>query len=194
MEIEQYIVASDHQLVELSQQGDQSAFEHLFNRYRGSLRQLYLQRASGKGEDVDDLLQEIFIKVFLNLYRYDPAYTFGQWIFTIARNTFIDMVRRKKKDDLSIDARGDEVAKMSPASPVPTPEESIIRSQQMVMIDRCLERMSPAYRQLVEYRFFREYSYEEIAAELRLPLGTVKTRIHRARNQLCKLINYSGEH
>lgn len=109
-------------------------------------------------------------------------YTFGQWVYTIARNTFIDFMR-KRQDDLPIDERF-----ASPPASGPTPEESVIRLQQRTQIEHYLERLAPRYRQLVRMRFFDEYSYEEIAAKLALPLGTVKTQIHRAREQMCRMI------
>ena len=166
MEIADYIVAEDRRLVELVLEGDDRAFEYLFNRYRDAIHRLFVQRLGGVN-DADDLLQETFIKVYINLHRYSTAYTFGQWVYTIARNTFIDFVRRRQ-DDLSIDERFS-----SPPSTTPTPEESVISMQQ---------------RTLIVMRFFDEYSYEEIAANLKLPLGTVKTQIHRAREQMCRLI------
>ena len=106
----------------------------------------------------------------------------GQWVYTIARNTFIDFVRRRQ-DDLSIDERF-----TAPASSSPTPEERFINLQQRTQIEGYLERLSPRYRQLIVLRFFDELSYEEIAAKLSLPLGTVKTQIHRAREQMCRFI------
>ena len=122
------------------------------------------------------------IKVYINIHRYSADYTFGQWVYTIARNTFIDFVRRRQ-DDLSIDDRF-----YAPASSAPTPEESVINLQQRSQIEQYLDRLAPRYRQLILMRFFEEYSYEEIAAKLALPLGTVKTQIHRAREQMCRLI------
>lgn len=181
MEIADYIVADDQQLVSLALEGDHTAFEYLFNRYREAIRQLLIQRA-GSESDADDLLQETFIKVYLHLDRYKETYTFGQWLYTIARNTFIDYVRRRQ-DDLSIDERFS-----APASSAPTPEESVIRLQQRAQIDHYLEILSPRYRQLIQMRFFEEYSYEEIAEKLQLPMGTVKTQIHRARERMCELI------
>jgi RNA polymerase sigma-70 factor (ECF subfamily) len=181
MAIEDYIVADDAQLVDWVLAGDNSAFEYLFNRYAESIRRLYLQRV-GNVSDVDDLLQETFIKVFINLTRYDRTYTFGQWLYTIARNTFIDFVRRRQ-DDLSIDERFS-----APPSPAPTPEESVIRLQQRAQIEHYLDALTPRYRQLIQMRFFEEYSYEEIAEKLQLPMGTVKTQIHRARERMCDLI------
>ena len=186
MEIDDYIVADDRRLAELVLAGDDTAFEYLFDRYRDAIRRLLVQRL-GPASDVDDLLQETFIKVYLNLHRYDPEYTFGQWVYTIARNTFIDFVRRRQ-EDLPIDERF-----ASPPSLAPTPEEKVIHLQQRSQIESYLERMSPRYRQLIRLRFFDELSYEEIAAKLVLPLGTVKTQIHRAREQLCRFFRQSGE-
>lgn len=181
MEIADYLVANDQKLVDLALEGDHTAFEHLFTRYREAIRQLLVQRA-GSESDADDLLQETFIKVYLHLDRYNPVYTFGQWAYTIARNTFIDFVRRRQ-EDLSIDERFS-----APASTAPTPEESVIRLQQRAQIEHYLSSLTPRYRQLITMRFFEEYSYEEIAEKLALPMGTVKTQIHRAREKMCELI------
>ena len=181
MEIEEYIIADDRTLVERSLAGDDMAFEYLFNRYGEAMRRLFLQRSTS-AEDTEDLLQETFIKVYLHLDRYKQDYTFGQWVYTIARNTFIDYVRRRQ-DDLPIDERFS-----APASPAPNPEESVIRLQQRDQIEHYLEALTPRYRQLIRMRFFEEYSYEEIAEKLTLPMGTVKTQIHRARERMCDLI------
>ncbi len=188
MEIEGYIIASDQQLIERVLGGDATAFEYLFNRYREAMFQLYMQRTGGNRDDANDLLQETFVKIYLNLHRYKPDYTFGQWIYTIARNTFVDYVR-KRRDDLSIDnVQENRSSALTPTSVTPTPEENFINIQQRAQLEHHLERMTPRYRRLIELRFFREYSYEEIARELDLPLGTVKTQIHRAREQLCRFI------
>lgn len=192
MEIEKYIFADDRDLVSMSLDGDAVAFEHLFNRYRDSILQLYTIRAGGNRDDADDLLQEVFIKVYLKLNRYNTDYTFGRWVYTIARNTFIDFVR-KRREDLSLDTFQDGHPTVSPPSPIPTPEESFISSQQKSQLEHHLGRMTPRYRRLIELRFFRDLSYEEIAAELAIPMGTVKTQIHRAREQLCRFITDNSD-
>ena len=185
MEIADYIVAEDRELVGLVLQGDDTAFEYLFNRYRDAIHRLFVQRLGGTN-DADDLLQETFIKVFMNLSRYDSAYTFGQWLYVIARNTFIDYVRRRR-DSIPIDQLTLGIASASSGGTV-TPEQSVINQQQRMRIEHHLSRMTPRYRELIELRFFREFSYDEIANKLSLPLGTVKTQIHRAREQLCRFI------
>lgn len=187
MEIDKYIILSDQQLVLFALDGDSIAFETLFNRYRDGIRHLCQQRLGGNVEDADDLLQETFVKVFLNLNKYNSKFTFGQWIYTIARNTFIDHYRRRR-DDLSIDFFPSEAQGITPIAPEDTPEERIINAQHKLQLDQYLDSISPRYRTLIELRFFKEFSYEEIAKELNLPLGTVKTQIHRVREKLCKFI------
>lgn len=187
MEID-YINLTDEQLMHYALGGDSTAFEQLFNRYSDSIRQLYISRTGGNEEDADDLLQETFVKVYLNLHRYNPEYTFGQWIYTIARNTFIDYVRRRNDMVVSIDKGIEWNSSNVPIANTPTPEESMITNQNSIQLEHFISKMSPQYRKLVELRFFKEFSYEEIAAELSLPLGTVKTQIHRAREQLCRFI------
>ena len=188
MEIEEYIIADDRELAKRVIDGDDAAFEHLFNRYRESIRRLFIQKSAGSADDADDLLQETFIKVYLNIDRYDESYTFGQWVYTIARNTFIDFTR-KSRSDLPIDERFS-----APAATAPTPEESVINSQQRVQIEHYLESLPEQYKKLFRLRFIDEYSYEEIAEKLHLPMGTVKTQIHRARERMCRLITEGEKH
>ncbi len=188
MEIDDYIVADDRELARrVLNEGDDVAFEFLFTRYRESIRRLLISKMGGGASEVDDLLQETFIKVYINIHRYDPRYTFGQWIYTIARNTFIDYYRRHLDDTpLSINER-----LSLPESSTPNPEESVINSQKRVHIESCIVRLNPTQQQLFRMRFLEEYSYEEIAEKLSMPLGTVKTNIHRARAQMCKFIGES---
>lgn len=190
MEIEGYIVATDSDLVDRVLAGDSVAFEYLFNRYSDSLHRLYLQKTGGNEDDTDDLIQEIFVKAFLHLDSYNKQYTFGQWIYTIAKNSFIDYVR-KRRDDLSIDnTRGEYIP--PPVASTLNPEEDIISRQQRSQLEEYMQKMSSKYRRLLELRFFKDLSYEEIAEQLNLPLGTVKTQIHRARAKLCSYIIQSG--
>ncbi len=185
MEIDDYIVADDKQLVErVVSLGDDVAFEFLFTRYKESIRRfLSLKlRTTGGSVNVDDLMQDTFIKVYINIHSYNPRYTFGQWIYTIARNTFIDFCR-KRHDELPIDERHN-----LSESKNPTPEESVINSQKRIFLESCIARLSATQQQLFRLRFLDEYSYEEISEHLAMPLGTVKTNIHRARAQMCRFI------
>ncbi len=188
MEIGDYIVADDRRLIELVLAGDNTAFEYLFNRYQEAIHRLFVLR-TGNAQDADDLLQETFIKVYINIHRYNPAYTFGQWVYTIARNTFVDYAR-KRQEDMPID----EKYTAASTSTAPSPEENFINLQQRSQIKQILQRLPERYRELIVLRFFDECSYEEIAARLQLPLGTVKTRIHRAREQMLQLLSIIDRH
>lgn len=181
MEVADYFDADDRTLVDLALQGDNTAFEYLFSRYRNTVHRVFLKRTGGSRADADDLLQDTFIKVYVNLYRYNPLYSFGQWIYTIARNTFVDFVR-KRSDDLSLSDKF-----ITPPSSSPNPEEKIIGDQDHAALYVHLQNLPELYRDLVILRFLDGYSYEEIAAKLFLPLGTVKTRIHRAREKIFSL-------
>ena len=181
MEIDDYIVASDSSLVELAASGDQQAFEYLFTRYRDALMRLFEQRLGDKAM-ASDLLQETFIKVYLHIENYSKNYTFGQWIYTIARNTLIDHLRRRT-DDISIDERF-----RIPMATTPSPEESVIMNQSRNHFYSAIEELSEEYRQIIEMRFLEEYSYEEIAEKLGRPINTIKTQIRRAKAAVCKLL------
>lgn len=181
MEIVDYIVASDSDLVARSAKGDQRAFEYLFERYREAIMRLFEQRIGDKAM-ASDLLQETFIKVYLHLTDYSDSYTFGQWIYTIARNTLIDHLRRRA-DDIALDERF-----CAPAASTPTPEESVIIGQTRAHFEASLDELSEEYRQIIEMRFLDEYSYEEIAEKLGRPLNTIKTQIRRAKAAVCKMI------
>ena len=184
MDIEKYIILSDAQLVVLALDGDAMAFETLVQRYREGIHALFLHRTGGNKEDSNDLVQESILKIYINLQKYNPQFSFGQWAYTIARNTFIDYVRRRR-DNLSIDS-------ISTRSVTPTAEEEpdsrIINEQHSVQMERCMAALPKKYRQMAELRFVREMSYEEIAEQVGLPIGTVKTQIFRARERLAKLI------
>lgn len=185
MEIDDYIVATDGRLVELSSQGDQQAFEHLYARYHEAIMRLFEIRLAGDKEAAADLVQETFIKVYLHLDAYADEYSFGQWVYTIARNTLVDYLRRRT-DDISIDS-----AVRTPLSPIattPTPEESVIQSQRRAHFEASLAELSEDYRRIIELRFIDEYSYEEIAEKLGRPINTIKTQIRRAKAAVSRMI------
>ncbi len=181
---------SDQELIERTLAGDATCYETLFERYRHTLRAAVLTKCTDE-RDAEDILQESYVKAYFNLSRYNPAYTFGQWIYTIARNLCIDYARRRRSagNTLSIDEPdGERHGRINPPCDTPNPEERIISHQNSRQLDSLMEELPAHYRTMIELRFVREYSYEEIAEQLALPIGTVKTRIHRAREKLCTLI------
>ena len=182
---------TDRELVEKALEHDAASFEQLFMRYKKELLQLYMQRTGNNPSDANDILQETFIKVFLNLHKYNPEYPFNQWLHAIARNTFIDYTRKRKDYVFSLDSQNWPGPGLNPPANTANPEEKMMQRQTGKELDRILDRMPPRYKQMIKMRFVQEHSYEEIAEKLDIPLGTVKTQIHRAREKFLKLISHS---
>ena len=189
MEIRDYRSLDDRALVKLVVEGDSRAFEPLFMRHKDTIYAMLVKRATNS-DDVEDLLQEAFMKAFVNINRYNPNYDFGAWICTIAKNTFVDFNRSRRnkalnpENNLPLEGRCTTNAQ----AVSPTPEESIINAQQRAQIERYIATLPEDYRELFVLRFIEEYTYEEIAEALQLKLGTVKTRIFRVRAMMCKKI------
>ncbi len=178
---------TDRQLVEQTLAGNTTCYTTLFERYR---RQIYAATLGkcGDEQDAGDIIQETYVKAYFNLPRYNPEYTFGQWIYTIARNLCIDFARRKRSAGSTVSIDDTHGSEINPPCDAPNPEERIISRQRSRLLDSLMKELPMHYRTMIELRFVAEYSYEEIAEKLEMPLGTVKTQIHRAREKLCALI------
>ena len=179
---------TDQELVEQTLAGNTICYETLFDRYRHPLYAAIVSRC-GDEQDAGDIIQETYVKAYFNLPRYNADYTFGQWVYTIARNLFIDYARRKRSAGSTVSIDSNTTGEMiNPACDMPNPEERIISRQRSSLLDNLLEELPAHYRIMIQLRFIKEYSYEEIAEQLGMPIGTVKTQIHRAREKLCRLI------
>lgn len=187
----------DYQLVlKALNNGDQNAYAELMDRYRDSIYFMLLKMVNNK-DDADDLTIEAFGKAFNRLHLYTPNFAFSTWLFKIASNNCIDFIRRKKKNTLSIDQSfggedGDEMY-IDLKSGDLTPEEIAIQEQKIKMMRNVVSKLKPRYRQLIEMRYFQQLAYEEISAELDLPLGTVKAQLFRARDMLFQILKNSKD-
>ena len=180
----------DFLLVESALAGDEKAFARLMSRYKDAIYFMLLKMVNNKN-DAEDLTLEAFGKAFKNLHQYSPNYAFSTWLFKIATNNCIDFLRKRRGVYVSIEnnqENGDHDAPIKLRSTDPNPEEKLIRIQKAFLMRRLVHKLKPRYRILVELRYFREFSYEEIAKELNLPLGTVKAQLFRAREMLFKMI------
>lgn len=180
----------DYFLVELALTGDEKAFSKLMSRYKDAIYFMLLKMVNNKN-DAEDLTLEAFGKAFKNLHQYSPSYAFSTWLFKIATNNCIDFLRKRRGVYVSIEhnmENGDNDMPIKLRSNDPNPEEKLIRIQKAILMRKIVHRLKPRYRILVELRYFREFSYEEIAKELNLPLGTVKAQLFRAREMLFKMI------
>jgi RNA polymerase sigma factor (sigma-70 family) len=180
----------DFLLVESALTGDEKAFAKLMSRYKDAIYFMLLKMVNNKS-DAEDLTLEAFGKAFKNLHQYSPNYAFSTWLFKIATNNCIDFLRKRRGVFITIENNqdnGDNDTPVKLRSADPDPEEKLIRIQKAILMRKIVHRLKPRYRILVELRYFREFSYEEIAKELNLPLGTVKAQLFRAREMLFKMI------
>lgn len=180
----------DFLLVEAALAGEEKAFAKLMSRYKDAIYFMLLKMVNNKN-DAEDLTIEAFGKAFKNLHQYSPNYAFSTWLFKIATNNCIDFLRKRRGVYVSIEnnqENGENDAPVKLRSTDPDPEEKLIRIQKAFLMRKIVHRLKPRYRILVELRYFSEFSYEEIAKELNLPLGTVKAQLFRAREMLFKMI------
>jgi RNA polymerase sigma-70 factor (ECF subfamily) len=185
----------DIELVEQAKKGDQQSYAELLGRYRDAIYFMLLKMVNSP-IDAEDLTIEAFGKAFKNIDQYTPNFAFSTWLFKIATNNCIDFIRKKRASHVSLDQSVDDDNSLSPSSLIqsdsPDPEANMINQQKIKLMREVVSKLKPRYRKLVELRYFKEYSYEEIADELELPIGTVKAQLFRARELLQNILNRTG--
>lgn len=177
---------TDEEIIDKIKGGSVELFEVIVQRYQRKLIN-YIYRMISDFDSAMELSQEVFIKVYNSLEKYNPSYKFTTWIHRIASNATIDWMRKKKIDAFSIDGNDDDDSpslsqqlKSDGLSPLQDLEMSQLRGR----IDKAIEDLPFIYRQLIILRHINELSYDEIAKTVELPLGTVKNRIFRGREML----------
>ncbi len=171
--------------------GDQKAYAILMETYREPVYYMLL-KMTGSTIDAEDLTIEAFGKAFRAIGSYTPNFAFSTWLFRIATNNCIDFIRKKRAptvslDNLYTDEEGGSL-EINVPSEILNPEDSIIDNQRKKAMREIVSRLKPHYRELVELRYFDEKTYEEIAEELQIPIGTVKAKLFRAREFLSELV------
>lgn len=179
----------DLEIIEFALNGEEKAYAELLDRYQDSIYFLLLKKI-GNENDAEDLTMETFGKAFNNLSQYTPVYAFSTWLFRIAINNCIDFVRKRKTRPQAFDSGIDfnDPENVNFTSINPNPEELIIRKEKAVELKSLIKTLKPRYARLIDYRYYQELSYEEIAEVMQLPLGTVKAQLFRARELLAPLL------
>ncbi|WP_423146348.1 RNA polymerase sigma factor [Rubrolithibacter danxiaensis] len=182
---------NDFNLVIRAKDGDQKAYAELMQRYKDSIYYMALKMVNNK-DDAMDLTVETFGKAFENIERYKPDFAFSTWLFRIATNNCIDFIRKKKLHLVSIhsvvDEEGDDRPLQIKADTL-NPEEHSIKKQQSEQLRFLVDKLPQRYKTLIILRYYEELSYEEIATQLDLPLGTVKAQLFRARDFLYNVLS-----
>jgi RNA polymerase sigma-70 factor (ECF subfamily) len=186
----------DADVVRLAQQGREAAFRELVGRYERPVFSLIFRMVRDR-ETAEDLAQDAFIKVLNHIDKYSPEFKFSSWLFKIANNVAIDFLRRKKLDTVSMDGspHASSAAEIEATTfEIAAHQESALEEMESrelgTAIEKAIARLRPEYRSCIMLRHVEGRSYEEIAATLDLPLGTVKTYIHRARHELRRALEH----
>jgi RNA polymerase sigma-70 factor (ECF subfamily) len=186
----------DADVVTLAQQGREAAFRELLRRYERPVFSLIFRMVRDR-EIAEDLAQDTFIKVLNHIDRYRPEFKLSSWLFKIANNVAIDHLRKRQLDTVSIDGspHAASAAEIEATSfDLAARQESALEEMEArelgSAIERAIARLRPEYRSCIMLRHVEGRSYEEIAATLDLPLGTVKTYIHRARHELREALEH----
>ena len=190
-------VKRDLALVSQALQGNQGAYAQLLEHYRDNIYYM-MYKMVRNNDDAEDLTIEAFGKAFKRLPSFNPEYAFSTWLFRIASNNAIDFIRKRKKASvLSLDdeSEGEEgKGAFNVKAEGLNPEQELMKDQRIEEIHRIINSLKPKYKLLVELRYLKEMSYEEIADHMELPLGTVKAQLFRARELMSEIVKYSSKH
>jgi RNA polymerase sigma-70 factor (ECF subfamily) len=175
----------DRALVARILEGERDRFTELVRRYEKRVVN-YVYRITHRYEEAHDLAQDIFVKVYLALDRYDSKYQFSTWLFRIAQNAAIDVLRKKTISEVPLARPSEDEPQKERefADPGVSPYRALKNKELGAAIEKAVGNLPPDYRELIQLRHFAELSYEEIASMKKLPLGTVKNKLFRARNLL----------
>lgn len=189
-----YSAQDDRALAAMADQGREAAFRELLTRYERPVFSLVYRMVRDRTL-AEDLAQEAFIRAFNAISSYDPTYKFSSWLFKIANNHTIDHLRKRKLDTVSIHgapsaSSAEEVSRTSITleSTAERPDEYVESKELGGMMEEAIGQLRPEYRSVILLRHVEGYAYDEIAEALELPLGTVKTYLHRARNELREIL------
>ena len=180
----------DAVLIRRALAGEQRSYKKLRQKYHESIYNLIYRMIRDKDE-VEDLTQEAFIKAFMSLSSFNDEFAFSTWLYKIATNNCIDYIRRKKLQTFSIDkpieSKESDYTYELPDSTY-EPDQDLIDRQRKKLLEDAINSLPAKYRHVIHLRHVEEKEYQEIAAILRLPLGTVKAHIFRAREMLNKCL------
>lgn len=185
----------DAQLIRRCLKGDQRSYERLLEKYRAPVFSICMRMVRNR-DDAEDLAQDVFIKIFNILDRYNPSFPFSSWLYRITSNLCIDFLRKNKRTvyslDKPVDGEDGEMSRQLPSGEI-GPEREMELKEDMVTLENAIKQLPEHYRMIVLLRHQGHLSYDEISETLGIPLGTVKARIHRARKLIVDFFRDSRE-
>jgi RNA polymerase sigma-70 factor (ECF subfamily) len=171
--------ASDEKIAKAVQMGDIDAFGELISRYEPKL-QRYARRFLNRSEEIDDTVQDVFIKAYTNIQSFDPTLSFSPWIYRIAHNLFVNELRRKERVGLIFDAD----SLLPNLSAKESADDLVLGKERIIEMESALATLPAKYREVVQLYYFDEFSYQEISDILKIPITTIGVRLKRAREKI----------
>ena len=164
--------------------GNQTAFKFLLDTFWLDVYNFQLKRSRSEN-DAEDIAIQTFSKAFDKIHTFDEKYTFKTWLITISKNIHIDLLRKNKNSK----NKTEEIYLVVDENP--TPEDKIIREQNLAKLLRDIKLLKPKYQEVIQLRYFQELSYKEIATEIKEPISNVKVKLLRAKKLLAAIIKKS---
>jgi len=173
--------------------GNTQVFSRLIDNYKNMIYNL-AYRMSNNSQEAEDISQEAFLRAYQSLARFNPSYKFSTWLYQITLNIIRDKFKRKEIDSVSLDTpieTDDSEFYLQPTDLTNNPEQIITRKEDAQAIQQAILSLPLKYREVIVLRHLQDLSYIEIANILKLPAGTVKVHLYRAREQLRKILKTS---
>jgi len=169
-----------------AKKNDQKAFNYLLDIFWDNVYGFQLKRTHNEN-DAEDITIQTFSKAFDRIETFDEKYTFKTWLITISKNIHIDLLRKEKKSIIQVISKDDrDMFQVLDESP--SPEDKLITEQHLAKLLRDIKKLKPHYQEVINLRYFQEFSYKEISKELKEPINNVKVKLLRAKKLLAEII------
>lgn len=175
-------------LVEKAKKGNQKAFNDLLNHYWKDVYHFQLNKCRSEDE-AEDITIKSFARAFDKIDTFDDQYQFKTWLFTISNNLYIDQLRKKKTETISIHKNPQEIHKIVDEDP--SPADQLIQEQNLAQLKSYIQQLKPHYQVVINMRYFQELSYKEMAEKIGEPMNNIKVKLLRAKKLLAEIITNS---
>lgn len=180
-----YTAWTDEELVAAVQNGEQEAFSHIINRYQGKIH-AYVHRLINHTEEAVDITQDVFLKAYKHLHTVDTSRKFSSWLYRIAHNESVNWLKKKSRAKVeSLEAHVEAGYQLADRADV---AETYAREEEQAMVRRAIDQLPEKYRDVMERRYLKQQSYQEISEALGKPINTIGTLINRAKKQVLQYL------
>jgi RNA polymerase sigma-70 factor (ECF subfamily) len=185
---------TEQELIQLCKDGDRQAFNQLIAQYQNQVFNIAYGMLSDY-EDASDASQEVFVKVYRSIASFRGQSSFSTWIYRICANVCNDSLRKRQRRGITVSIENDDDDNTISEIPsdTPTPEENVMMNERQRAVREAINSLSDEYREIIVYSDINQLSYDEISQILKCPVGTIKSRLNRARNALKKILSAKRE-